>query len=234
MDDRLDSLAGRTLQSLPADFREHVEASVIPVLNRHRWARRGRYAVFGVVCLTLIVPTARLWLELLPVEMLLVIQDVVCTTNITPVLMPPSLPQIVERTDVFVQARVEEVKPDKRDIIENILHRSRDSVRVTVELDVVKSYPALEAARVSATTAVSVDSIRAVRENRKYLMGLKRLEHEETTSYSFTTWGYYEIVSGKVDPDHVRNLPESRDVVRVERAWEIISSLYDAKQAPDD
>jgi len=204
MYDRLDALAGRTFPSPPAHFRERIEAAVRPVLNRRRWIRRGSGAALFALCvlvgLVSVLPTGRERLEGLSVPQLLTLQELRCRdvprTAGSLAWMSPA--EIVEMADLVAHVRILESTINKDRLIDDILAERWRPLYVTLELEVIKSYPQLKEERVSVRGTLGRDDLAIIKGGREWIIALKRRGEVLTPIYSFSPQGVYQVTRGNV------------------------------------
>jgi len=229
MYDRLDALAGRTFPSPPAHFRERIEAAVRPVLNRRRWIRRGSGAALFALCvlvgLVSVLPTGRERLEGLSVPQLLTLQELRCRdvprTAGSLAWMSPA--EIVEMADLVAHVRILESTINKDRLIDDILAERWRPLYVTLELEVIKSYPQLKEERVSVRGTLGRDDLAIIKGGREWIIALKRRGEVLTPIYSFSPQGVYQVTRGNVSG----LLAPPAGSLPVEQAWEMIRDLYD-------
>lgn len=196
MNEKLDSLKGQSLPSLPCEFQEYAYASVWRLLHRRRWARRGQVALIisvGVCFIwmtTIFLPNmvVRKFLEKLPLEELIAIHSELVPKWPDVSIFAPPLHQVIERSDVLVHAKVFDVTPnaddiindiiEAEDIINRILNREEvmleDSIRVNLRLQVFKSYPPIDIRELIAVRRDSIGNLYYIKKGREGIFALRQ------------------------------------------------------------
>ena len=204
---------------------------------------RVALVVSAMVCLvwmaSIVVPNfvRRQYLTRLPLDELIAMhRESVAGPLVEVSYAAPPLPQVVEQSDVLVWGKVVEVTPNREDVergiveakgatrkvkqmVNEILGREvfvpigDDNIRVSLGLEVYKSYPAL--------------GVGEIKKGREGIFAIRRLARGRNQPYEVSVEHGSIYLIDKAN-SVVSGVPSAGDGRPVEQAWEFMCDLYDS------
>jgi len=248
MEDRLESLSGQSLPGLPSELRAQVEVRVKPILRKRRVRRRTGLACAAAVMLVTLGYLGHMtpWDVLSEVgervakgvagrldhyrrfrvfdekslEELLALRDELKarhgSVSADYVVIP--IEAFIESGYFMVQGVVSKVVFDREQLIEDLKAERVRPLYMTVEFEVVESYPVLQEEAILVSSAGEPEDMPP---GKAFIMALKRENGFFRPMYGFGAQGIYRIEGEGADATVFRNMP-------IEKAWEFIRNLHGA------